>query len=141
MKNLILVIPCLVFFSATMLFADTADKLHKTSTKTMNSQQVHTLQGNGLDEDTVDLFTSAVASLYESSSILTRRLSRIENRMKLLQAENRYLREELSKRQKKESIQKNIQRFSKMASPLDKEVEEANSILEQFVHSLSRLAL
>ena len=136
--HIIFFAPLFVFFIVPPLSAYEGNQ--NADVSSITSVEIDALPESNLDSTTVELFTNAVGELHQTASTLAIKLSRIENRMKLLKAENRYLRTEVEKSIKRKSAQAKRVKAEARILPLDKEVMEANMILENLASKLSALA-
>jgi regulator of replication initiation timing len=105
----------------------------------INASQIEYLPSAGLDPTTIELFTGAVADLHETAKNLNHKLARIEDRVRLLRAENELLRNENRKVRKLARMKTEIDDSKWARFPLDNEVKEANEMLENLVKNLTGL--
>jgi len=106
----------------------------------VNAQKIDVLPPAGLDPVTIELFTCAVSDLHKTAKDLSYQLIMIENRVKLLKAENQLLKKENLKIREIAKIKKQTTTDPWQTFPLDKEVQQANMVLENLLANLTGLA-
>lgn len=141
-KNLLpAIVLTLVALPCSVLATGITHTLKQSSnvTDSIDAHEIEALPPAGLDPTTIQLFTGAVADLHETAKNLNSKLARIEDRVKLLRAENELLRTENRKVRKLAKMKKRNDQSQWATFPLDNEVREANLMLENLVKNLTGL--
>ena len=93
-----------------------------------------------LDETTLELFVTALSDLHKTASNLSSRLEILNKRFKELKKKNKVLAEQNARLKKALSIQAAIPKKAWHAYPLDKEVKDANTMLDELISKLTGLS-
>ena len=111
-----------------------------TSTPVPEERQLEELAPAGLDETTLELFVSAVADLHKTATNLSKRLHKLDAQIAKLRTRNKKLEKENSRLRKALRLQVKVPKKDWHTYPLDKEVKDANVMLDKLVSKLTGLA-
>ena len=111
-----------------------------TSTPVPEERQLEELAPAGLDETTLELFVSAVADLHKTATNLSKRLHKLDAQIAKLRMRNNKLEKENARLRKTLRLQATVPKKDWHTYPLDKEVKDANLMLDKLVSKLTGLA-
>ena len=134
----ILIACCLLFLAMGDLALATEYGL--TSTPVPDETLLEELAPAGLDETTLELFVSAVADLHKTALNLSKRLHKLDAQIAKLRIRNKELEKENARMRKALRLQAAVPKKDWHTYPLDKEVKDANMMLDKLMTKLTGLA-
>ncbi len=130
---------CCLLWLATSSTVQATD-IGLSSTPVPEERQLEEMVPAGLDETTLELFVAAVADLHKTATNLSKRLHRLDAQIAKLRIRNGELEKENARLRKALKLQAAVPKKDWHSYPLDKEVKDANVMLDKLVSKLTGLA-